>query len=115
MAATRPRRRRSQRDALLKQIAELAERSIFGTLSTTFRTCSTPGCHCRHGGPKHGPYLSISYRSGNKTTGFHVPARAAEKIRAGVDAWWKLQDCLRALAEMNKKRILDEAREGAEQ
>lgn len=106
---------RSRREVLLRQIEELAGRAVFGSLSETYRTCGNPGCRCRKGGPKHGPHLSVSYRSEGKTTGFHVPAAAQEQVRAGVDAWWALQDCLRELAELNKDRILEDARKKAEQ
>jgi len=107
-------RRRERRKELLKELQQLAERAIFGTLSQTYRTCGNPKCRCRRGGPKHGPHLNVSYRSEGKTTGYYVPESAREKVRAGVEAWWKLQDCLRELAEMNKTTILEEARGEAE-
>jgi len=108
--ASRPSVRRDRRKELLKEIQHLASQAIFGTVSQTYRTCGNPGCRCHHGGPKHGPHLNVSYRSEGKTTGFHVPLAAQERVRAGIDAWWKLQDCLRELAEMNKETILEAAR-----
>jgi len=103
-------RQHDRRKELFKEIQRLADRAIFGTLSQTYRTCGNPKCRCRRGGPKHGPHLNVSYRSEGKTTGFYVPFDAQEKVRAGVDAWWRLQDCLRELAEMNKTTILEETR-----
>jgi len=44
----------ARRQKLLSEIERLAEVAIFGTLSETYRTCGTPGCHCHKGGPKHG-------------------------------------------------------------
>jgi hypothetical protein len=99
----------------LKRIAELADKAIFGSLSQTCRTCGNPGCRCHHGGPKHGPHLSISYRSEGKTTGFHVPAMAQDQVKAGVEAWHALQDCLRELADINAECTLAEARRRAAQ
>ena len=111
--ANRPSARRERREALLRRIGELAGRAIFGSLSETYRTCGNPGCRCHRGGPKHGPHLSVSYRSDGKTTGFHVPITAREQVRAGVAAWHALQNHLRELADMNKERLLTEARKKA--
>jgi len=95
---------------LLRRIAELADKAIFGSLSETYRTCGNPGCRCHHDGPKHGPHLSASYHSEGKTTGFHVPAMAQAEVRAGVEAWHALQNCVKELAEMNKECVLAKTR-----
>src|SRR5438067_13644319 len=102
----------ARRRKLLSEIARLAEVAIFGTLSETYRTCGSPGCHCQSGGPKHGPHLNISYRGEKgKTTGYYVPKGAEQATREGVAAWQKLQDGLRELAELNKERNLRQVRE----
>ena len=102
----------TRRHKLLREIEHLAEMAIFGTLSETYRTCGRPGCHCQKSGPKHGPHLNISYRGEQgKTTGYYVPKGAEEATREGIAAWQKLQDCLRELAELNKDRNLQRARE----
>jgi len=102
----------ARRQKLLREIERLAEVAIFGTLSETYRTCGRSGCHCQTGGPKHGPHLNISYRGEKgKTTGYYVPKAAEEATREGVAAWQKLQECLRELAELNKDRNLQRARE----
>ena len=100
------------RGKLLGEIVRLAEVAVFGTLSETYRSCGRAGCHCQRGGPKHGPHLNISYRGEKgKTTGYYVPKGAEEATREGIAAWQKLQDCLRELAELNKDRNLQRARE----
>src|SRR5207248_8592300 len=102
----------AQRRKLLGEIARLAEVALFGTLSETYRTCGSPGCHCQSGGPKHGPHLNVSYRGEKgKTTGYYVPKAAQEATREGVAAWQEMQECLRELAELNKERNLQSARE----
>jgi len=102
----------AQRRKLLGEIAGLAEVAIFGTLSETYRTCGQAGCHCQGDGPKHGPHLNVSYRGEKgKTTGYYVPKAAQEATREGVAAWQKMQECLRELAELNKERNLQRARE----
>jgi hypothetical protein len=96
---------------LERQIAQLSTIAVFGTLSETYRACGTSSCRCHGPGPKHGPYLTVSYRSNEgKTTGFSVPKDAENDIRAGIEAWRMLQQCLRELADMNKERVLDKAR-----
>jgi len=102
----------AQRRKLLGEIARLAEVAIFGTLSETYRTCGQAGCHCQGDGPKHGPNLNVSYRGEKgKTTGYYVPKAAQEATRQGVAAWQEMQECLRELAELNKERNLQRARE----
>jgi hypothetical protein len=101
-----------RRRKLLFEIQRLAEVAIFGTLSTTYRTCGRPGCHCQGAGSKHGPHLNVSYRGeGGKTTGYYVPQAAQRATRQGVAAWQKLQKRLRLLAELNKEHVLQQARE----
>ena len=92
---------------LLKQIRQLAQTAIYGSLSETYRRCGNPDCRCHHGGPKHGPNLYISYRGKNgKTTGYYIPQHAEAQIRRGVQAWSQLQDRLRELAASNKERLI---------
>ena len=102
----------TRRRQLLSEIQRLAEVAVFGSLSETYRTCGREGCHCQCGGPKHGPHLNISYRGEQgKTTGYYVPQGAEQTTREGVAAWQKLQICLRELAELNKERNLQRARD----
>src|SRR5215472_12415445 len=85
-----------QRRKLLDEIRHLADSAVFGTLSESYRTCGRAGCHCQHGGPKHGPHLNISYRGEKgKTTGYYVPQGAEEATREGVAAYlcgWRNHD-----------------------
>jgi len=101
-----------QRQRLLHQIERLARTAVFGTLSESYRTCGQPGCRCQGSGPKHGPHLYVSYRGEDgKTTGYYVPQAAQKGIRAGTTAWKRLQEQLRRLAKINKKEILERARD----
>ena len=103
---------RARRRRLLREITRLADIAVFGTMSETYRTCGRPGCHCQHGGPKHGPHLNVSYRGENgKTTGYYVPKGAEAATREGAAAWQRLQMCLRELAALNKERNLRNARD----
>lgn len=96
---------RRTREALLRRLSRLARRSLFGTLSETYRTCGRPGCRCQQG-HKHGPHLYVSFRGPDgTTTGYYVPQALAEPMRAGVAAWQESQDVLRELAELNRQRL----------
>ena len=100
----------AKRAKLLRDIVRYSKTAIFGSLSESYRTCGTPGCRCHHGGPKHGPNLFVSWREAGKTQGNYVPKAAESAVRQGVAAWWKLQERLRELADMNKEVVLDNAR-----
>ena len=92
---------------LLRQIRQLAQVAIYGSLSETYRRCGNPDCRCHHGGPKHGPtYISVIAEQTRKTTGYYVPHHAEAQIRQGVEAWSQLQDRLRELAALNKERLI---------
>ena len=108
-----PRSDDARRRRLLREIAQLADVAVFGTISETYRTCGRPGCHCQQrGGAKHGPHLNVSYRGADgKTTGYYVPKGAEDATRHGVAAWQRLQTCLRELAALNKEQNLRRARE----
>jgi uncharacterized protein DUF6788 len=100
-------RTEQQRKQLLREIQSLARRAVFGTISETYRTCGTPGCSCRQGGPKHGPHLYVSYRGDKgKTTGFYVPKTIEAEMREGIAAWNQMQTQLRQLTELNKERLM---------
>ena len=102
-----------KRQKLLQKVAELAEVAVFGSLDDNYRRCGSPSCKCHHGGPKHGPFLHVTYRgSSGKTEGYHVLKDAEDDIRAGVAAWRELQTKLKELAQMNKERAFSKARNG---
>jgi len=104
--------RTDRRKELLRQIGELAEVAVFGTISETYRTCGNAGCRCHGAGPKHGPHLYVSYRGeAGKTTGYYVPKAAHVTILRGVEAWLALQRAMRELADLNKEEALAQARE----
>ncbi|HWI58630.1 MAG TPA: ISNCY family transposase [Bacillota bacterium] len=96
-----------QRKRLLEEVAELAPQVLLGSLSRTYRRCGNRKCRCHFGGPKHGPHLYVSYRGPTgKTTGYYVPEVAHAAVASGVEAWHRLQACLRQLSLANKERLL---------
>lgn len=96
-----------QRKRLFQEIEELAPQALLGSLSETYRRCGNRQCRCHSGGPKHGPHLYVSYRGpAGKTTGYYVPAVAHAAVRNGIEAWKRIQACLRELSADNKERLI---------
>lgn len=99
-------------DQLLRELDECATQMIFGTISEVVCACGNPRCRCKRGGPKHGPYVRISYRGASgKTTGYHVPRQLEPAVREGVDGWHRFQEIARQLAELNRERLWAEHEE----
>ena len=99
-------------EQLLRELEECAAGMIFGTVSEVFRTCGSQRCHCNRGGPKHGPFMQISYRGASgKTTGYHVPRELGSAVREGVEGWHRFQEIARRLAELNREKLWAEHKE----
>jgi hypothetical protein len=96
-----------QRDRLVREIQALAPQALLGSVSKTYRRCGNRKCRCHSGGPKHGPHLYVSYRGpAGKTTGYYVPEATRAAVRSGVEAWKRIQACLRELSADNKERLI---------
>jgi len=96
-----------QRKRLIQEIEQLVPQALLGSLSETYRQCGNRNCRCHAGGAKHGPHLYVSYRGpAGKTTGYYVPALAQAAVRNGIEAWSRIQACLRELSTANKERLL---------
>lgn len=89
---------------LISKLAALAPKILFGTLSSTYRTCGKPTCIC-HRGERHGPYLHVSYRADGRTQGFNVPGSLQAQVADGVEAWKRFQAIARELAEHNRQAL----------
>ena len=61
------------------ELLDLLPSLLFGSLSSTFRTCGKPDCVC-HKGERHGPYLHVSYRMDGRTRSYYVPAELHERV-----------------------------------
>lgn len=85
----------------IAELVRLAPTLLFGSVSTTYRTCGKAECVC-HQGERHGPYLHVSYRQGGRTRGYYVPSGRHEQVTAGVRAWKRFQEIADELAERNR-------------
>ncbi len=96
---------------LLDELQALAPQILFGSASTTYRTCGMPGCVCQTGA-RHGLYLHASYRAGGRTAGYYVPAARRDEVLAGPAAWARLQEVARKLAEHHRRTLIRRRRSG---
>jgi hypothetical protein len=95
-----------KRDALIKQLLELAPEMLMGSITETYRTCGTPTCRCHTTGPKHGPHRYVSYKGqSGKTTGYYVPKKLHEKVATGLSAWRKFHVLAKEITHLNKKMM----------
>jgi hypothetical protein len=91
---------------LLREMQALAPTLLFGSLSTTLRTCGKASCACHTDASKrHGPYMHVSYREGGKTRSYNVPADVKEQVEQGIAAWERLQQIARELAEHRRLEL----------
>jgi hypothetical protein len=74
--------KREQLKAGLAQISDLRR----GSLTTRFRKCGKPNCHCaQKGSPGHGPSYSLTHASGGKTITQVIPqGPAVDRTRAQI-------------------------------
>ena len=91
---------------LVRELGTLGPDLLFGSLSTTYRTCGKASCACRTDESKrHGPYTHVSYREDGKTHSYNVPADQKERVEAGIAAWQRVQQIARELAEHNRREL----------
>lgn len=92
--------------ALVRELTSLAPNLLFGSLSTTHRTCGKASCACRTDESKrHGPYTHVSYREDGKTRSYNVPADRKERVETGIAAWERVQQIARELADHNRREL----------
>ena len=92
--------------ALLRELEAIAPKLLFGTLSTTYRTCGKASCACRTDpSRRHGPYTHVSYRADGQTRSYNVSAELKEQVSEGIGAWQRLQEIAHEIAEHNRREL----------
>jgi hypothetical protein len=92
--------------ALVRELQELAPKLLFGSLSTTYRTCGKASCACRMDASKrHGPYTHVSYRGDGRTQSYNVPTERSDEVTEGIAAWQRFQEIARELAEYRRREL----------
>ena len=92
------------RSTLLRQISELGDFQP-GSITSAFRRCGKPGCHCaKPGDPGHGPHFQLTQKIGGKTATQNLPSLAAvRKAEAEVAEFRKFQTLTTELVGVNRE------------
>jgi hypothetical protein len=71
--------------------------------------CGRPGCHCRHGGPKHvGHYLTSKVQG--KTRTVYVPLDLLDEVRTWVEEHKRLKNLLQEISQLTLALVKGHAR-----
>jgi Family of unknown function (DUF6788) len=91
---------------ILRELETLAPKLLFGSVSSTYRTCGKASCACRTDASKrHGPYVHVSYRADGQTRSYNVPAELKAQVAEGIAAWERFQQLARELAEHRRLEL----------
>ncbi len=93
----------AHRDRLLQLIAGLGDMRP-GTLFNRARPCGKPGCRCRSpGGKPHGPYWSLTFKSGGKTRSRSLRPDQIETARQQIANFRRYQALSAGLVEVSEQ------------
>lgn len=100
------------RTTLLRNLTELAELGMQGSLVETFMRCGTKTCGCQTDKTRrHGPHLYLKFKtSEGKSTALYVPRSHEKEIRKAVGAWSELWETMVLLSEQNREELRDRLR-----
>ena len=103
------REKRDQLTASLAQIGDLRP----GFLTTRFRKCGKPNCHCAQKGCRgHGPCYSLTHRVSGKTVTQVIPAGpAVEQAKAQIDEYRRFRNLVRELIAVSEQICSTQLRE----
>lgn len=93
------------RQALAKELAELEQLVLRGSLIERYKRCGNPGCKC-HQGKGHGPkyYLSVS-RAGGRPQMDYVPEEFRQQTLEYLQNFHKVRQLLEAICEINRELL----------
>jgi hypothetical protein len=97
------------KEALLSQLAQLAQSMVQGSLSELTRQCGDPSCACAWDpARRHGPHLYLRYSEHGKAQSVYVPSDQAQPFKDAQHAWQRFQQMSGELAADNRRRLLAE-------
>jgi len=97
---------------LLRNVTQLAELGMQGSLVETFMRCGTKTCGCQTDKTRrHGPHLYLKFKnSEGRSTALYVPRSHEKEIRKAVAAWHELWDTIVALSDCNREELRERLR-----
>lgn len=94
----------SSRSSLLQQISQLGDMRP-GSVTTVFRRCGQPTCHCaRPNDPGHGPHFQLTSKQEGKTVTQSLSNLAmVEKVEQEIAEFRNFEKLSQALIAVNQK------------
>jgi len=94
----------SSRASLLRQISQLGDMRP-GTVTTVFRRCGKPTCHCAQpNDPGHGPHFQFTCKQEGKTITQMLSSSAAiKKVEQEIAVFRNFEKLSQALLQVNQK------------
>lgn len=90
-------------DQIQAQLASIGELRP-GSLIRRFLRCHKPGCHCSDPDhPGHGPYWSLTFKSGGKTVTRSIPPQALERTRQQVAEYQRFRSLTAEFVEVSEQ------------
>ena len=90
-------------DQLHSQLASIGELRP-GSLNKRFLRCGKPSCRCADpDNPGHGPYWSLTFKSGGKTVTRSVPPQALERTRQQVAEYQRFRSLTAEFVEVSEQ------------
>ena len=95
---------RDRRDQLTASLARVDDLRP-GFLTTRFRKCGKPNCHCaQKDSPGHGPSYSLTHRAGGKTVTQVIPqGPAVERAKAQIAEYRRFRNLVRELIVVSEQ------------
>lgn len=92
-----------ERERVIRELRDLAEVMVQGTLTSTTRTCGRAACRC-HRGERHGPHTYLSFRTPEgRSSSRYVPPEEVPRFEAGVAAWKRFRELATLLGAANRE------------
>ena len=92
-----------RRDELRQELAHVADLRQ-GSLSSRYRRCGKPGCHCaQEGDPGHGPYWSVTRAVHGKTRFRSIAPHAVRQTEEQIAEFHRFQNLTREFVDVSTR------------
>ena len=86
-----------------------------GSLASRFRRCGKPGCRCAApDSPGHGPYWTLTFKSGGKTVTRAIPPHALAQTRQQIAEYKRFRTLAGEFVELSEQLCQAQLQQGRE-
>ena len=97
----------SGKDDPIRELEQVTQSMVQGTLSESTRQCGDPACACAHDpASRHGPHLYFRYSAKGKVHSVYVPPEQGEAFKSAHNAWRRFQEVGAEISGDNRERLL---------